>query len=307
MSYKDAVVLDSINEGEKISILSDSMLKTMFQNENRIKYSAKFISYFLDVSYEELLKNIHLSKNELDKKVDNDKGEKCDYVALIDNTSINIEVNNNGSIGVLERNMEYVHRLYSRLIKKSKVKNEYTQVIQFNLNNFSFEGIDDIVDMYLVQNDNHTTMSNKLIYIQIYIPNLIRKWYTMGIQKLTEAEKYLLTLVLKNIDTSKEIGGGIKIMEDYIDDAEIVSLDEDLRESYDKEWAMKDLGMQVGYEQGLEKGLEDGTRQGLERGIEQNTTETCIRMHDNNFDNDTISLCLNITKDEVEKIIKNNE
>jgi hypothetical protein len=107
VSYKDAVVLDSINEGEKISILSDSMLKTMFQNENRIKYSAKFISYFLDVSYEELLKNIHLSKNELDKKVDNDKGEKCDYVALIDNTSINIEVNNNGSIGVLERNMEY--------------------------------------------------------------------------------------------------------------------------------------------------------------------------------------------------------
>ena len=142
----------------------------------------------------------------------------------------------------------------------------------------------------------------------------------MGIQKLTEAEKYLLTLVLKNIDTSKEIGGGIKIMEDYIYDAEIVSLDEDLRESYDKEWAMKDLGMQVGYEQGLEKGLEDGLErgieqgleqgiergieQGIERGIEQNTTETCIRMHDNNFDNDTISLCLNITKDEVEKIIK---
>ena len=52
-----------ITKGEKISILSDTMFSAMFQNENRIKYSAKFLSYFVDVSYEDLLKNIKLSKN----------------------------------------------------------------------------------------------------------------------------------------------------------------------------------------------------------------------------------------------------
>ena len=39
----------NIKKGQKISILSDTMLKAMFQNENRIKYSAKFLSYFIDV------------------------------------------------------------------------------------------------------------------------------------------------------------------------------------------------------------------------------------------------------------------
>lgn len=33
----------NIKKGQKISILSDTMLKAMFQNENRIKYSAKFL------------------------------------------------------------------------------------------------------------------------------------------------------------------------------------------------------------------------------------------------------------------------
>ena len=88
----------NIKKGQKISILSDTMLKAMFQNENRIKYSAKFLSYFIDVEYEDILNNICLAKNELDKNNENDKGERCDYVALLSDTSLNIEVNNNSSL-----------------------------------------------------------------------------------------------------------------------------------------------------------------------------------------------------------------
>jgi len=266
VSYKDSIPLDRLKEGEKISILSDTMLKTMFQNENRIKYSAKFISYYLDVSYEELLNNIHLAKNELDKTIEDKKGLRCDYVAYINNTSINIEVNNNGSVDVLERNMEYAHRLYSRLVKRGDNKNNYTQVIQFNLNNFSFKGIDKVYDMYLIQNDEHQVFSKKLIYIQIYIPNLIRKWYTQGIQKLDESERYLLTLVLRNIDDSKEIGGGIKIMEDYVDEAIDVYLEEDLRESYDHEWAREDKGRQEGIKEGIKEGKREAALELLKNG-----------------------------------------
>ena len=38
----------------KPSIMSDTMFKTMFYNDNRIKYGAKFLSYYLDITYEEL-------------------------------------------------------------------------------------------------------------------------------------------------------------------------------------------------------------------------------------------------------------
>ena len=113
-----AVSLKPLEEGEKVSILSDSMFKTMFQNENRLKYSCKFLSYFLDATYEELLNNIHLAKNESDKKKEKDKGERCDYVANIKGTYVNIEVNNNSSLETMERNIEYLMRLYSRKVKK---------------------------------------------------------------------------------------------------------------------------------------------------------------------------------------------
>ena len=100
-----------LEEGEKISILSDSMFKTMFQNENRLKYSCKFLSYFLDATYEELLDNIHLAKNESAKKREKDKGERCDYVANINGIYVNIEVNNNSSLQTMERNIEIAKNL----------------------------------------------------------------------------------------------------------------------------------------------------------------------------------------------------
>ena len=259
-SLKDRIPLDSLKEGEKISILSDSMMKTMFQNEERIKYSVKLLSYFLDISYEELLKNTVLVKNELDKKNEPLKNRRADYIANINGSIINIEVNNNGSLETLERNMEYAHRLYASKVKRknNNKKDNYQQIIQLNINNFSFIGNDNVVDIYFIQNDNLIKLSDKLIFIQIYIPNLLRKWYTIGTQNLKEVERYLLGLVLRDKKESLEVGKGIKIMEEYVEDASLASLDDDLLEAYDKELALKDLGKQIGIEEGKQIGLEEG-------------------------------------------------
>ena len=237
LSYKDKVELKDIKKGDKISILSDSMMKTMFQNENRLKYSAKLISYFIDFDFDCLLKNIHLVKNELDKEKVKDINRRSDYVADFNGDYINIEVNNNGNLTTLERNMEYAHRLYSRKVKRKNYNSKddnviYTQIVQLNLNNFYFIGNDKIIDIYYNRNDNNIALSKKIIYIQIFIPNLIR----VGIKELDEVERYLLTLVLQNVDESLEVGGGIKIIEEYVDEAQYV-LDDDLLETYDKEKA----------------------------------------------------------------------
>ena len=231
----------NIKKGQKISILSDTMLKAMFQNENRIKYSAKFLSYFIDVDYDDILNNICLAKNELDKNNENDKGERCDYVALLSDTSLNIEVNNNSSLEVLERNMEYAHRLYSKKIKRGEENYQYTQVIQFNLNNFAFKGNDKIVDIYTVTNDDNIGLSNKLIFVQIYVPNLRKKWYTKGMKSLSEEEKYILALVEMDLDKLNDLGGE-NIMDEYVKEAEEVSFEGGVGEAYDKEWALRDEG-----------------------------------------------------------------
>ena len=300
----------NIKKGQKISILSDTMLKAMFQNENRIKYSAKFLSYFIDVEYEDILNNICLAKNELDKNNENDKGERCDYVALLSDTSLNIEVNNNSSLEVLERNMEYAHRLYSKKIRRGDENYQYTQVIQFNLNNFAFKGNDKIVDIYTVTNDDNIGLSNKLIFVQIYVPNLRKKWYTKGMKSLSEEEKYILALVEMDLDKLNDLGGE-NIMDEYVKEAEEVSFEGGVGEAYDKEWALRDQGYRdglsqgkaegkaEGFSQGKVEGREEGRAEGKTEGINERNLEIAINMLKEGIDINTISKCTGLT---IEKI-----
>ena len=248
------------NEKTKASIMSDVMFKTMLQNNERLKYSARFISYYLDIEEEELLKNIKLVKNELDKKKKDEKGERCDYVAEIDGTTINIEENNNDRKEVMERNMEYAHRLYAKNVKIG-TKGSYKQVIQININNFSFEGNNRIVDKYYIQNEEGIKLNNKLIFIQIYIPNLRKKCYNEGKDNLSKEEKYALLLVEPDVELSKELAEGDILMEDYLKEAQEVSEEIGFGESYDKDWALRDQGMRDGIEKGLAQGKDNRTKE----------------------------------------------
>ena len=312
VSYKDGIELKRKEEGEKLSILSDSMMKTMFQNENRLKYSAKLLSYFLDVSYEELLENIYLSKNEFDKEKENDMNRRGDYVAIINNSSVNIEVNNNGDLITFERNIEYAHRLYSKKVKRKIKGNKdqevvYTQVIQLNLNNFSFIGNDKIVDIYCIQNDEQLKLTDKLVFIQIYIPNLMRKWYTVGVQGLEEYERYILSLVLPNVEESLEVGKGIDVMEEYVKEAVEVSNDDDLLEAYDKEWAMKSLGIQLGRKEGLEEGRKEGIEKGIEKGMEKSSIKIAKNLLESGMSLEEVAKYTELPLETIHSLVDSNE
>jgi len=96
------VKLDKLSAGEKISIFSNAMFMTMFENEARIAYSALLASYFIeDITFEELLEKLVLVKNELDKTHEKKKGLRSDYVAMIGNSKLNIEINNNYTLEVM--------------------------------------------------------------------------------------------------------------------------------------------------------------------------------------------------------------
>ena len=173
-----SVVVKELKEGEKPSIVSDSMFKTMLFNQNRIKYACKLISYFVDIPYEELLKNLKFVKNELDKEHLDDSNQRSDFVAFIHGTYINIEMNNNSNLNYMERNYQYVDKLYGNKIKIGSSKNpNYMPVLQINFNNFALKGIDKIFDIYAMRNDEGILMNDKKIIVQIYLPNLRKKCY----------------------------------------------------------------------------------------------------------------------------------
>ena len=286
------IELKELKENEKMSIISDSMFKTMFQNKNRMKYSAKLISYFIDIPYEKLLDKLKLTSNELDKEKITDKSERSDYVAEIDDDIINIEINNNNTIYTREKNLEYALRLYSGKVKTNKEREsyKYTKVLQINFNNFYRKGLEEKPVRIYTMNDGSVKLTDKIIIVEISLPLLQEKCYNKGVKELTEMERAILTTYETNIEKSKELGKGIEVMEHYIDESVQVREDGSLGESYDHEVAL----MNSGYNSGVEKGIETG--------IEKRNIEIAKNLLKENIDINTIIKVTGLTKEEIENI-----
>ncbi len=281
-----------LKPGLKPSIVSDDMFKTMFQNETRIKYGAKLISYFVDYEYEKLLKVIKFDKNEHNKENNELKGLRSDYIVDINGTKINIEVNNNNNKEILERNLEYVFRMYYYKNKKGKKDNTYNQVIQLNLNNFSYKGIDKTISINTIQDENQVTLTNKIIIIHIYLPNILVKWYNK--KELMEWEKFIISIIEQDNSKIKEFTKEIEIVKEYVEDISNQIVNTGWGESYDHLQAEKD--------QFYLDGLADGRKEAKEEV--KRATENIIRnMSNMNIPIEQISSATNISVSKIEEIL----
>jgi len=279
-----------MTENDKISILSDVMFKTLFYNPNHLIYSAKFLSYFMDNSLEEILNNIRLGLPDPPKNNVMAKNEHCDYIATIDDSIINIEINCNSSLETLKRNMDYAYRLRSNKVKIGS-KYTYSTIYQFNINNFAFTGNDKIIDIYKTQNNDNIVLTNDVTFIQIYIPNINKKCYTKDKKELSEFERFILSLVKTNKDESLKFIKGDEVMEKLVEDQYLYSRPDDLIESYDHELAMKD----------------EGHREGLEEGIEQGKQEIINNMLELKMSKEEISKILKVSISELDNIINTKQ
>ena len=92
-----------------------------------------------------------------------------------------------------------------------------------------------------------------------------------------------------------------KQIQELREELERITADQELRERYDyREEQLRDILSLV------KAGKEEGYEKGVEQGIEKNRKEIVLNMYKKNIDIETISETVNISKDEVEKIIKQN-
>jgi len=283
-----------MTENDKISIMSDVMFKTLFCNSERLYFGAKFLSYFINYKYEDILKNIKLTKTDLDKETINIKSERCDYVAILDDTQFNIEVNCNDSKDTMLRNMDYAFRQFGSKIKVGEAY-EFTKVLQINVNNFAFKNRNKIIDVFGIQSDDKIRLSNNIIFIQIYVPNINEKWYNEGIESLSEMEKFVLSLAKTDKQEAKNIALGDDFMEKLLNEQVTYSMPNDLRESYDHELAMHD--------QGRREGLEEGIKQGIEKGSTKKQLEIINNMLELKMSKEEITKILKISVSELDNLI----
>ncbi len=285
---KDYIVTPTSNlalltENMKPSIVTNTAFKTMMNSSKRLKYPAKIFSCFFGEDPKELVKGMNLYKDELDKEKIDDKEERVDFVCKYGNAKWQIEMNNNSSEKVMERNIDYLCKLY---VEDNKIgnKNIFYPVLQIDLNNFSFEGDDTTIDIFPIQNSRHEVLTDKIIFVMIYIPNLYKKMYNYGIDSLTELERCILAMVDEDIELSKKLSVGDDIMCEFVKDAKGTSNNSDFREDYTLEFRAKEDGIAL--------------------GIEQKAREVVIAMLKNGEDMNKIVQYTDLSVEEIEEIKK---
>ena len=122
---------------DKISIVNDDMFHTMFNHPNGKKYVSFILSKLLDIDNNKLLKDMQIISNVVPKDKKKIVSQKCVFVCQIDDTLVTIEMNNNSSIDVFHRNMDYINKQFNALVKDSKSYHKYRQSILINFNNFA--------------------------------------------------------------------------------------------------------------------------------------------------------------------------
>ena len=235
-----------------IPITNDGMFKTLFSRKENIKFPAKLLSYIIDLDYEDILKRIRFSKNETGKENQKDIAYRNDLVLEIDGTTINVELNNNGNEDIRNRNFSYLMRI------REDVK--YKQVIQININNYSYYDDLEVRTDYAILNYKGELYTDKIFIIDIYLPNIVKKSRDKK-KVLTEMERFLLIGIEENRKKALEYVGDDIVMMEFEEEVKKRSKDDELIEAYDKEWAIKELALREGKEIGIEQGKEIGIEQ----------------------------------------------
>lgn len=290
VSKKNAYVKKEYTKGYKIPIVSDTMFDTMINNESRKKYAALIISSVLERDYNEIYNSIEYVKNKLDKQLDIEKGREVDFICKLKDEYIGIEMNNNYSKEAFERNISYAMGIYkSKEIRGSKYS--FNKILQINLNNFTFENNDREAEEYALRNENGEYLTEKIKIINIYLPNIRKKYYNK--EELNELDKVMLVLNEEDNNNLSKLYKGEKVMEDYVKDAKRASISDDIVGLYDKELHEELL---------RNTELYNAEQKGIKQGIKENKLETAKALLKEKISIDIISRTTGLKKEEIEKL-----
>ena len=287
-------------KGYKIPIVSDSMFKTMINNESRMEYICYLIASIFNEDYNEVLKNTKFIKNNIDKYKNEESNKTVDLLCKIKGKILNVEVNNNTSKSSLERNLGYMFSLYSANMKRGH-KYNFNEVIQININNFRFKGRKDVLEECYITNINHIPKdindfqiySNKIRIINIYLPNIRKKDYN----KLKLYEKLLLIFNENDNQLLKNLSKGDEIMEKYVKESKEASEQDEVIGMYDKELHDEKLRL-AEIDEYREKGFKEGHNIGRDEGIK----ETALNMIQKGYNITDISECTGLSLEDLKKL-----
>ena len=283
--------MEEIKNRNYFELDNDSLFKALFVAKKSRKMVAAVLNRITGIDEDKILKANFIIGNEFSKKQKDEKKKISDILIEVDDTTIIlVEINKFYYKTLFEKNESYAFELYSRRTHIRAKK--YPDVHLVNINSFTrFKVNQPVVRMMIQDNVNNTDISNYHVY-NFDIAKTATLDYNEGDEVLIRFAKFMKAKDLKKL---KEIAKGderfmfsFDVVDSYVgDDARIVTYDREALHAWEKEQFYND-------------GIEDG----ISRGVNQRNKEIIKNMIDNNMTIPRISKLLNISENEVEKLIE---
>ena len=282
-------------------------------------YDIMFYKIFGDTSDTKLLKhllvnitNMDISKLEIlnGKVVGDHYDTKRSYLDLLvklnDSIKVNIEVNNDTSQNIKERNISFLLKVASNDFKVSEPYRKLNKHIQYNLN---VEGDDSYsIESYVFKERK----SNKILTEQVEIVNINLSFYSIkcyneGIENLTEFEKLMGLLGSEDLEHNNIFANEKGILKEIMEKAEKFRNDSEIIEMYDRDLTIQglhELDKEDAIKEAIQKNTEEVTKEVTKEVSSSTTCNIAVNMLNMNMNLEVISKATGLSVDELNELKK---
>ena len=294
MERKGGILLNNLLE-----IRSDILFQDIF-NEKNITLLSLLVAQLLKKKVEDVLGNFTIKNIRLPRTSQKSRQKYCDYVLLMDNTYIIIELNNNYR-GISTRNDTYAFSVINNAygIDEKTYYQKDIKTILFNLN-WHYQNIGRKRKAYEVEYLKRTYHDNDYLLkiVNINLDYYVKEEYN----SISEHEKIFKLLTITDEEELKRVTKGNKYLEKYC--YEVIRIQ---NERGYKEMILSDVAERNLQEAEIailvEEGRQAGMRSGMKKGIAENKQETILNMNKDHVPLNKISEYVNLAIDKVQKII----
>ena len=194
-----------IKNAKVIPGTTDTMFKIVMASCK--SYLTFLISEFININESDLVKKIIIQNNELPLSNAKERKKISDFIAKVDKSLINFEMNSEYFDGLLIRNQAYLGKIEGESLNASEDYSNMQRFLQVNFNDFiHFKSDSPILEFVYTDKVNGEIETENLKKYHISLPKLEKKYYNGD--KLSKLEKALLILKLDKIKDLEEISKG---------------------------------------------------------------------------------------------------
>ena len=249
-----------IKDGKVIPGTTDTMFKIVMTSCK--SYLTFLISEFTNTN--ESVRSIIIQNNELPLSNAKERKKISDFIAKVDKSLINFEMNSEYFDGLLIRNQAYLGKLEGESLNASESFSNMQRFLQVNFNDFThFKSDSPILEFVYTDIVNGEIETENLKKYHISLPKLEKKYYNGD--KLSKLEKALLILKLDKVKDLEEISKGDKDLMEAVERIKDATFDINTIGLYDAELDRKwREEAKIAYYNKIAR--EDGREEGREEG-----------------------------------------